>query len=217
MSWLSALSAMARPNSCASARTCGLRQGAQRKAQQRELLAGGGEQEIALVALGIGGAVERAPARAVVARDDVMAGGEQVGAEVLGRLEQVGELHVLVAGDAGDRRLAGDIGARERLDHLLAEPRLVIEDVMGNAEPRGDVARVVDVLARAARALAVRRRAVVVELHRDADDVVALARQQRRDDAGIDAARHRHDDARIRRGLGQAEAIERARRSGGAG
>ena len=141
-----------------------------------------------------------------------MAGRENVGAEVLGRLEQVGELHLLIAGDAGNRRFARDIGAREGLDHLLAEPRLVIEHVMGNAEPRGDVARVVDVLAGAAGALAVRRRAVIVELHRDADDVVAVARQQRRDDARIDAARHRDDDARVLGGLGQAEAVEGTRR-----
>ena len=86
---------------------------------------------------------------------------------------------------------------------------------MGNAEPRGDVAGVVDVLARAARALAMRRRAVVVELHRQADDIIALARQQRRDDAGIDAARHRDDDARIGRGLRQAQRIERALGEGG--
>ena len=141
-----------------------------------------------------------------------MAGRQDVGAEVLGRLEQVDELHVLVAGDAGHRRLARDIGAGERLDHLLAEPRLVVEHVMRNAEPGGDVARVVNVLAGAAGALAVGRRAVVVELHRHADDVVALARQQRRDDAGIDAARHRDDDARVLGRLGQAQAVERTRR-----
>ena len=119
---------------------------------------------------------------------------------------------VLVAGDAGDRRLARDIGAGEGLDHLLAELRLVIEHVMGDAEPGGDVARVVDVLAGAAGALAVGRRAVVIELHRHADDVVAVARQQRRGDARIDAARHRDDDARVLGGLGQAEAIEGTRR-----
>ena len=94
-----------------------------------------------------------------------MAGREHVGAEVPRRLEQVDEFHVLVAGDAGNRRLARDIGACEGLDHLLAKARLVIEHVMGNAEPGGDVARVVDVLARAAGALAMDRRAVVVELH----------------------------------------------------
>ena len=141
-----------------------------------------------------------------------MAGRQDVGAEVLRRLEQIDEFHRLVAGDARHRRLARDIGAGERLDHLLAELRLVIEHVMGDCEPGGDVAGVVNVLAGAAGALAVGRRAVVVELHRHADDVVALARQQRRRDARIDAARHRDDDARGLGRLGQAEAVERTRR-----
>ena len=56
---------------------------------------------------------------------------------------------------------------------------------MGNAEPFGDLAGVVDVLAGAAGALAMRRRAMVVELQGDADDVVALAAEQRGDDRGI--------------------------------
>ena len=214
MSWLSALSATSSANSRASARTR-LGQGAEREAQHRQLLAGRREQEIALIAIGIGRAVERPPALAIVGVDDVMAGRQQIGAEILGGLEQVDELHVLVAGDAGDRRLAGDIGARERLDHLLAEARFVVEHVMRQPEPRRDVARVVDVLTGAARALAMRRGAMVVELHRQSDDIVTLARQQRRHDAGIDAARHRDDDARVRRRLGQAQGVQRARRSGG--
>ncbi len=111
----------------------------------------------------------------VVARDDVMAGRQKIGAEIARGGEQVGEFHVLVAGDTGDRRLARDIGAGERLDHLLAKALLVVEHVMGNSEPGGDVAGVVDVLAGAAGALAVGRLAVVVELHGHADDVIALA------------------------------------------
>ena len=126
-----------------------------------------------------------------------MAGRQEVGAEVPRRLEQVGEFHLLVAGDAGDRRLAADIGARERLDHLLAKALLVVEHVMGNAEARRDVAGVVDVLAGAAGALAVRRLAMIVELHRHADDVVALAASIAATTRRIDAARHRHDDARV--------------------
>jgi hypothetical protein len=144
-----------------------------------------------------------------------MAGRQQIGAEVLGGVQQIDELHVLVAGDAGNRRLAGDIGARERLDHLLVEAGLVIEHIMRHAEARRDIAGVVDVLPCAARALAMRGDAVIVKLHRQSDDVVTLAREQCRHDAGVDAARHRDDDARVRRRLGQAQGIERARRSGG--
>ena len=89
---------------------------------------------------------------------------------------------------------------------------------MRQAQPGGDVARVVDVLPGAAGALAVDRGAMVVKLHGEADDVIALARQHRRDDAGIDAPRHGHDDARLRRRLGQAERVQGwARERGGDG
>ena len=66
---------------------------------------------------------------------------------------------------------------------------------MGDAEPVGDAAGVVDVLAGAAGAAPPDGLAVVVELQGDADDVVALLLEQRGDDRGVDAARHRHDDA----------------------
>ncbi len=140
---------------------------------------------------------------------------QHVGAEILGRLEEIRELDLLVAGDAGDRRLAGNVALGEWLDHLFAEALLVIEHVMGNAEPRGDVARVVDVLTGAAGAFAMRRRAVVVELQRHADDIVALGGQKRRDDRGIDPARHGDDDAGLLRPLGEAEAVKGARGKGG--
>ena len=68
---------------------------------------------------------------------------------------------------------------------------------MRDAERLGDAAGIVDVLAGAARAGAMRRRAMIVELQRDADDVIALALQQAGDDGGIDAARHRDDDAGV--------------------
>ena len=138
----------------------------------------------------------------VLAADDIMARRQQIGAEVVCGGVQIGEFHVLVAGHARDRGFAGDVGSGEGLDHLLTKALLVIEHIMRNAEPRGDVPRIVDVLPRAARALAMRRFAVVVELHRDADDVVALESEHRRHDGRIDPARHRDDDAGFGRGLG---------------
>ncbi len=62
----------------------------------------------------------------------------------------------------------------------------------------GHAARVVDVLAGAARALAAGRRAVVVELQRDADHLVAGLVQQAGDGAAVHAARHRDEDAHAR-------------------
>ena len=80
---------------------------------------------------------------------------------------------------------------------------------MGNAETGGDLARVVDVLAGAASAGAMRGLAVIVQLQRHADDVVTLGLEQRGDDGGIDAAGHGDDDARVGRRLGQVERVQR--------
>jgi hypothetical protein len=78
---------------------------------------------------------------------------------------------------------------------------------MGNGKTLGDALGVVDVLARTAGALLLHGLAVIVELQRDAHDVVALARQQRGDDRGVHAARHRRDHARGRRRLGETQGI----------
>ena len=123
-----------------------------------------------------------------------MAGGERLRAELARGLQEVAELDAAVALDAGHRRLAQRIGIGEIVDDGLAKAVLVVEHVMGNAELGGHVAGVVDVLAGAAGALAVGRRAMVIELQRDPDDVVALRLQQRSRRRGIDAARHGDDD-----------------------
>ncbi len=52
-----------------------------------------------------------------------------------------------------------------------------------------------------------RRLAVVVELQRHADDVIALLGQNAGDDGGINAARHRHHDSAVLRASGQVEAV----------
>ena len=89
---------------------------AEREAQEAELLAGGREQEIALVARRIGGTVQLRPRRPVEP-PDVVAGRHAVGLEVARGLEQVAELHPLVAADAGHRRRAGEVGVGELVDH----------------------------------------------------------------------------------------------------
>ena len=143
-----------------------------------------------------------------------MARRHDVGAEIASGVEEIGELDRLVAGDTGDRRLAGDIALGEQVDDLLAEPRLVVEYVMGDAETGGHVAGVVNVAPGTAGTLAMGGRAMIVELQRDAEHVIALALQQRGHDGGIDAARHGDDNARLARRLGQAEAVESHHRGG---
>src|SRR6516225_7506051 len=78
---------------------------AQREAQQIELRARGREQEIALVALGFTGAVERAATVAQPARGDVVAGRQYRGAELARGRQQIAKFDRLIAFDAWHRRL----------------------------------------------------------------------------------------------------------------
>ena len=165
------------------------------------------KQEIALVAARVGGAVQRTTAARQCTGGAIVPGGEGVGAEIARRLEKVGELHLVVAGGAGDRRLAGGIGGGEGRDHLLAEAGLVVEHVVRDAEPGRHGARVADVAAGAARAGARRRAAIVVEPQRHADDVVAFGVEQRGHHRRVDAARHGDDDSGLAGRLGDVERV----------
>src|SRR5579862_7380682 len=143
---------------------------AERETQQIELPARGGEQEIALIALGFAGAIKRAAAAGQSARGDVMAGGQHGGAKIAGGLQEIAELDRLVALHARHRRFARDVALGKAVDHRFFEAVLVIEDIMRNADTFGYGARVMNVAAGAAGALAVGGRAMVIELQRDADD-----------------------------------------------
>ena len=125
----------------------------------------------------------------------VMAGGQGVGPEIGGELDQIGEFDGLIAGDARHRRLACGVGIGEGLDHRRAETLLGIDDVMRNADAVGDAAGVVNVFTGTARPLAPDCGTVVVELQRDADDLVPLFVQQCRSHGAIHSARHRHHDS----------------------
>ena len=181
---------------------------AERKAQIVELLARGREQEIALVAIGIGGADQRARSVGEAARGDIMSGRERRGAEFARGRQQIAKLDRAVALDAGHRRLAERVAVGEIVDHRFAEAALVVEHVMRNADPLGDVAGVVDVLPGAAGALAMGGRAMIVKLQRDADDVIALGLQQRSRHRRIDAARHGDDDPGVLRTAFEIQTVE---------
>ena len=79
---------------------------------------------------------------------------------------------------------------------------------MRNPDPFRDIARVVDILTGAAGALAMGRRTMIVELQRDADDVVAFGLQQRGRHRGIDAAGHGDDDPCVLRTALEIQTVE---------
>ena len=123
-----------------------------------------------------------------------MAGGEAIGAKLAREVDQIDELHPLVARCARDRRPAAGIFVGEAVDHAGAEAAFVIEHVMGDAEAVGDGLGIVNVLAGAARARALRGLALIVELERDPDHLRAGARGECGRDRTVDAARHGDDD-----------------------
>ena len=114
-----------------------------------------------------------------------MAGGDALGADAAGGLEELVELQVVVAERAGDGRAAGEVFADEGLDDVLLEAALLVDDVVGDAELLGDAACVVDVVERAAAsgdllgdAFLASQAALVPELKGEADEGVALGLEQ---------------------------------------
>ena len=69
---------------------------------------------------------------------------------------------------------------------------------MRNIELGGDLAGIVNILAGTAAADPAGGGAVIIELHGDADDIIACDLQHGRNDRAIDAARHGDDDAGTR-------------------
>ena len=122
-----------------------------------------------------------------------MSGRQRLRAQLARRVHQVGELHALIAAHAGDRRLAARIGLGEVGHDAVLEALFIVENIMRDAEALGHAARIVDVLAGAAGAL-LPGGTGIVELQRDADDVIALALQKRSRHRRIHAARHGGDD-----------------------
>ena len=79
---------------------------------------------------------------------------------------------------------------------------------MGNAESLRHAAGVLNVLAGAAGALAANRLAMVVELERDADHVIALTLEEGSDHGGVDASGHGDDHPGVSRTPRQMKAVE---------
>ena len=179
-------------------------QAAKRKAQIGELILGRRIEEIGLVARRIVCAVQFGP-RFAHHPAHVMAGGEAVRPQLARHREQIGEFRAHIAADAGHRRAPGEIFVGKGFDHILAKGAFMVVDVMGDAESVGYGARIGDIVARAACALATRRRAVIVQLQGDADHARTARGGQRSDDRTVDTARHRNHDRAVGSRAGKIE------------
>ncbi len=134
----------------------------------------------------------------IVCRDvGVVAGGNRVEAEQIGALGQASELHRPIALDTRIRRDATSVRIDVRGNDVLVEVVAEVENEVIDPELLGDSAGIVDIGDRATTGVAV----AAPQLHRDADDLVALPLQQHRRDRRVDAATHRahhfHDELAI--------------------
>ncbi len=107
----------------------------------------------------------------------------------------------------GHRRLASRVALGEIVDHRFAETTLVVEHVVGNADPLGYVAGIVDIATGATGTLAMGGGAMVVKLERDPDYVIALGLQERSRHRRIDAAGHGDYDPRVLRTAFEIKAV----------
>ena len=117
-----------------------------------------------------------------------MARRDGLGAEAARPVDERGELQLAVAARARQGSPSGRVLADEIRHHLLVELPLEVQDVMRDVDRGRDAPRVVEIVERAAAAERSLSVALIVELHRHTDDVMALLGEQRRGDRRIDAA-----------------------------
>ena len=125
----------------------------------------------------------------------VVAGRDLLRTEATRAIEQRRELQIAVAVRAGQRRASGRVLAHEVRDDRLLELPLEIDDVVRKTESGGHAPRILEVVERAARAPRLLAAALIVELHRQTDDVMTLLGEQGRGDRGVDASRHGYNNS----------------------
>src|SRR5262245_61132822 len=180
---------------------------AERKAKYLELLARRAEKKIALVALLLARPIERASPARQGPRSHIVAGRKDSSAELASGDQQVVELDRHIAVDAGHRRFAVDVALGEPVDDGFLEAAFVVEHVVRNANALRNAARIVVILACAARPLAVGRGPMVIKLQRYPNRVLARGLEQGGRDRRVYAARHGNDDASVCRPAVEIEAV----------
>ncbi|MNT28585.1 hypothetical protein D3C72_1642810 [compost metagenome] len=142
-------------------------------------------QEVALV-LGTVGTAQQQPLMAALGNARVVAGGDPLGAQLAGRIEEVLELHFAVAQHVRVRRAAGGVLGKEVFEHPL--PVLVgkIAEMERDAQQPADSHRIAAVILGAAVAAAI----VGPVLHEQTGHGLALLYQAPGGDGRIHAARH---------------------------
>src|SRR5262249_50362109 len=122
-----------------------------------------------------------------------MTGSQTIGSDLTRNQEQLIKLQMVVAQAARDGRAAGEILTHEGAHDFILEPALLVYDVVRNANRFRDAACIVNIvkgtatsLDRLGHSLPTGQPALIPELHREPDYVVAFTAKLRRDGRGID-------------------------------
>ena len=158
---------------------------AEREQRARQRRAGHGVQHVALVLGTVRSTGDPVPA---VAFDTagVMAGRDEVEPQRVGPAQQLVELEVTVALDTRVRGQSGDVVGDVGLDNELLEVVTEVEHVVVDTQLLGDATGIVDVGDRATARVAL----AAPQLHRDADDIVPLGREEGGGNGAVDATGH---------------------------
>ena len=182
-----------------------------------ELVLGHGVEDVALVLGVIEGAEEAvrsvAP-RCGVVDAGVVAGGETISPEGAGAGDEVAELHVAIALEAGIGGAAAGVLVDEGVDDLAAEVDLHVDGIEGDADGGAGATGVVHGGDTAAGVGAVVFVLGAEEAEIDAHDVVAAMAHEEGGDGAVDAAAH-GDDAGLAVAVMRADAIGREEQGDG--
>lgn len=164
---------------------------AHRKQAAGDLLAAHGVQEVALVLVGVQ-ALEQFAAPVHIAAAHVMAGGDQVGAQHQGIVQERLELDFPVAEDVGVRGTPGLVFGQEVLEHVVPVLGGEVGGVQVDAQPVAHGLGVRQVFPRGAVLGAV---VLFPVLHEQAFDLVALLLQEQGGNGGVHPSGHADNDA----------------------
>ena len=158
-----------------SARFCLGCQMPQGKSQVVELLSGGREQKVTLIAIMICGHMQLRTIRTGFALD-VMACGHAICIKIFGRLQQVFEFHPLIAANARHGRGPSKVAFSEIVDNRFAKRVFIVQYIMRKIELFGHAARIMYVTASTAGAFFCECGSVIVKLQGNANNIIALRR-----------------------------------------
>jgi hypothetical protein len=119
---------------------------------------------------------------------------DNLGVERGGAFDERRELEARVAVDARNGCAARRVFADEVVDDGASKLFFEVDDVVREADGVGHASRILQIPEAAARAPRIGGVALVVQLHRKADDIVPLLGEQHGCDGRIDTTRHGHHD-----------------------